>query len=796
MAGAIVDFVVGKLKEQAFQEVLFQWKIKDEVDKISARLANMKGYVEDSSGKGKQDSKVAESWVTQLRDTTLELEDLVEEFMLDSKLVELNTPPFNFCELKAMDEKLLALETDKSKYGIKLKTNDDGKNELLMGSESGYMVGIKAVGIDKQVEDIAQLIQKRRERMLVITVWGAGGCGKTTLAKQVYERVKNDGSIDCLSWVDVNHSSDIEFVLRETINGLYTSVGTEMPPKLEKAKKYSLQDHICDYLKGKSCNWPNETVKELGEALVKRCSGLPVAILAMARLMSTKGDDPAKWRDALQSLDYYSAESEEGGSLKSLNRALLLSYNELPTHLKSCFLYCAMFPKTKSVHVKELIWMCIAEGFINEDGGSGRALEGIARDYLLQLNNRSMIRIVTKESIFISVDDKIEMHDLFRDVAGEVIRREMFAEIKSSGMHNTKLEWKQRRSLIILEGEPKVNLEKGNMKKLRTLIIHGGGIIVNSLPQMLQNMKLLRVLALGRLPDGVKELPNEVGDLIHLRYISLYGNFKMTHLPDSLGRLHNLQTLDLSHTKVESLPKCLSQLMQLRHLFGSYASQMPDIVFTFSQLQTLSGVMINTIQARELVNITQLTELCITFKEGEECWRAICDSVNKMTNLGSLLIRRQSPQSKGDDGDFFNSLEKLPSLVRLFIRSYSEEQLLCSDGSFPKLKKLVIECKKLTKWEIGKGAMKCLESVSLIPCTNLEMLPEGLREVEYLKELSLYFPSQQLAQGISVEGSDRWKVENIPRVTIQHIVDKVQPRMKTKLRRIRPGKMKLFELRP
>nr|GMD87525.1 disease resistance protein RPM1-like [Ipomoea batatas] len=61
--------------------------------------------------------------------------------MLDSKLLELNTPPFNFCEfkslfanvhsfakrvkiqfrfhqqLKAMDKKLLDLETDKSKYG-------------------------------------------------------------------------------------------------------------------------------------------------------------------------------------------------------------------------------------------------------------------------------------------------------------------------------------------------------------------------------------------------------------------------------------------------------------------------------------------------------------------------------------------------------------------------------------------------------------------------------------------------------------------------------------------------------
>ncbi|XP_031130227.1 disease resistance protein RPM1-like [Ipomoea triloba] len=906
MAGAIVDFVVGKLKEEALQEVLFQWRIKAEVEKITARLANMKGYVDDS-GKGKQDTNVAESWATQLRDTTLELEDLVEEFMLDSKLVELNTPPCNFCEvkslfanvqslvervkiqfffhrqLKAMDEKLLALETDKSNYSIKLKTNDE-RNELLMGSGSGYMEGTEAVGIDKQVEDIAELIQKnRRGRMLVITVWGAGGCGKTTLAKQVYERVKNGGSIDCFSWVDVNHSSDIEYVLRETIKGLYKSVGSEMPPKLEKADENSLQHHICDYLKGKryvvffddvwdekllskinipvhhesaiiitsrdkgiadgsflgvtshcvevkpleldiACNlfckyafpppakpegnWPNETVKELGEALVKRCTGLPVAILAMAGLMSKKGDDPANWRDALQSLDYYSAQSEEGGSLKSLNRALLLSYNELPTHLKSCFLYCAMFPKTQSLHVEKLIRMCIAEGFIAERGG--KSLEDIARNYLLELNNRSLIRIVTKKSIFVRVEDKIEMHDLFRDVAGEVIRREMFAEIKLSGMHNTKLEWKQRRSLIFLKIKQKVDLEMGNMKKLRTLIIFRGGIIVrNSLPQMLQNMKLLRVLALEWLIGGyAKGLPNEVGDLINLRYISLYGNIATRHLPDSLGRLHNLQTLDLRLTPVKSLPKCVSQLMQLRHLFGHYDLQLPDIVFTSSQLQTLSGILINTIEARELVSLTQLTELDITFKEGEECWRAICDSVKKMTNLRSLFI-----WYKGDgmvwefgnfspplylekmalrnlqklvkftrtlnylhsiniqecyvDGDFFNSLEKLPSLVCLYIGSYSGEELLCSDGSFQKLKKLEILCEKLTKWEIGKGAMKYLESLAILDCYSLEMVPEGLREVEYLKELRLSHPSQQLVQGISVEGSDRWKIEHIPRVTIK-----------------------------
>nr|GME08551.1 disease resistance protein RPM1-like isoform X1 [Ipomoea batatas] len=359
----------------------------------------MKGYVEDSC-KGKQDSNAAEIWATQLRDTTLELEDLVEEFMLDSKLLELNTPPCNFCQvkslfanvqslakrvkiqfcfhqqLKAMDKKLLALETDKSKYGIKLKTNDE-RNELLMGSGSGYMEGIEAVGIDMEVNRIAELIEKRSGQMNLITIWGAGGGGKTTLAKQVHERVKNDRSIDYCWWVDVNHSSDIEYVLRTTINGVYKSVGTKPPAELEKADRNSLQQHILDYLEGKryvvffddvwdrtllakiklpggrassiiitsrdkdiangsflgaalhyvevkplefdlacslfcklalgSHSWPNG-LEGPGKALVEKCSGLPVAILAMARLMSTKGDDPSKWRDALKSLDYYSQE--------------------------------------------------------------------------------------------------------------------------------------------------------------------------------------------------------------------------------------------------------------------------------------------------------------------------------------------------------------------------------------------------------------------------------------------------------------------------------------------------------
>ncbi|XP_019153874.1 PREDICTED: disease resistance protein RPM1-like [Ipomoea nil] len=915
MASTVVNALVEKLKEPAYQEFIFQWRIKAETEKITTRLENMKGYVE-HLGWGKQETKIAENWVNQLRETSLELEDLVEEFMVDMKLLELNTPPCNFCQpksliatiqsfakrvmiqyrfhqqLKEMDEKLLLLEEEKSKYKIEVKTNEgsssSSSNELV-GSGSGYMEGIEAVGIDMEVDRIAQLIEKRSGQVKLITIWGTGGCGKTTLAKQVHESVKMDRTIDCCLWVDVNHSSDIEHVLRTTINVLYRSVGTKPPAELEKADRNSLQQHILDYLEGKryvvffddvwdhtllakiklpgnrassiivtsrdkniangsflvaaphyvevkplefdlactlfcklafycdnggsTSSWPNG-LEEPGKALVKKCSGLPVAILAMARLMSTKGDDPSKWRDALKSLDYYSHEfeSEAGGSLASLNRALLLSYYELPTHLKSCFLYCAMLPKSYGrIRAQRLIRICIAEGFINDDPHphSGRTLEHIARDYFLQLKNRSLLQIIPNEYNGKELG-RIEIHDLYRDVACEVIRREMFTEIIKLE-ESSKLEWKQRRSLIIVEGEQKVQLDNcyENMKKLRTLIINNcEGIALNSFPQMFQNMKLLRVLVLEWLPEGMKELPNEVGDLIHLTYLDLSGCDMMRHLPDSLGRLHNLQTLDLRGTLVNSLPKCVSELKQLRHLFGSYGIQVADIVFQFSQLQTLSGILINTIQARELVNIPQLTKLNIIFNEGEECWRAICDSVKKMTNLHSLFIDCESgelqefinfspPLSLGKlqlfgfgklvnfistpnylrvifihmcdvDEDFFYSLEKLPSLLDLYIKNYSGDQLLCSEGSFPKLKKLAINCPELTKWEIGKGAMACLELLSMLDCKCLEMLPEGLREVEHLKKLHLVGLSQQLVQRISVEGSDRWKIEHILRVIIQH----------------------------
>ncbi|KAL4185559.1 hypothetical protein AMTRI_Chr10g6580 [Amborella trichopoda] len=79
------------------------------------------------------------------------------------------------------------------------------------------------------------------------------------------------------------------------------------------------------------------------------------------------------------------------------------SYNDLPLHLKSCFLHCSLFPKDNKVDREMLITLWVAEGFIEE--GPGKAMEDIADEYFKELLDRSML---------LGNADGCQVHDVVR----------------------------------------------------------------------------------------------------------------------------------------------------------------------------------------------------------------------------------------------------------------------------------------------------------------------------------------------------------------------------------------------
>ena len=143
--------------------------------------------------------------------------------------------------------------------------------------------------------------------------------------------------------------------------------------------------------------------------IVEKCGGLPLAIVAMGGLFSTKAKVVSEWHKILDSL---SSEFEINSRLKSITKILSFSYHDLPYNLIACFLYFGMFPEDCSINCARLIQLWIAEGFVKEK--KGLTLEDIAQDYLNQLIHRSLVQ-VNKED-FIGRIRCCRVHDMMHEV--------------------------------------------------------------------------------------------------------------------------------------------------------------------------------------------------------------------------------------------------------------------------------------------------------------------------------------------------------------------------------------------
>ncbi|KAL7218014.1 hypothetical protein ACSBR2_011279 [Camellia fascicularis] len=81
----------------------------------------------------------------------------------------------------------------------------------------------------------------------------------------------------------------------------------------------------------------------LSKAILNRCEGLPLAIVAISGLLSTKDKSSVdEWDKIYRSLG---AKLQGNDKLLSMNKILSLSYIDLPYYLKFCFLYLSVFPE-------------------------------------------------------------------------------------------------------------------------------------------------------------------------------------------------------------------------------------------------------------------------------------------------------------------------------------------------------------------------------------------------------------------------------------------------------------------
>jgi hypothetical protein len=111
---------------------------------------------------------------------------------------------------------------------------------------------------------------------------------------------------------------------------------------------------------------------------------------------------------------------------------------------------------------------------------------------------------------------------------------------------------------------------------------------IEELPSSIGKLKNLEDLDLS-LTSNLSELPLEIGDLSSLKKLDLSGS-KLTSLPSSIGRLQNLEHLRLRQTKhMSNLPEEIGDLSSLNslHLTGSYITSLPSSIGRLQNLKNL-----------------------------------------------------------------------------------------------------------------------------------------------------------------------------------------------------------------
>ncbi|TXG69287.1 hypothetical protein EZV62_004222 [Acer yangbiense] len=273
-------------------------------------------------------------------------------------------------------------------------------------------------------------------------------------------------------------------------------------------------------------------ILQVAKLVAKECDGLPLALITIGRAMACK-KTVEEWNHAIHVLKElafkFSGMDEEVYSL------LKFSYDSLASDtLRSCLLYCSLFPEDYKIKIRDLIDCWIGEGFFDEYEAGYSIIGDLLCACLLEEEDY----------------DGLKMHDVIRDMALWLAceiekKKEKFLVQTSVGLtkapETRKWEGVKRMSLI---GNRIENLfEIPSCPHLSTLFLNKTSLkMINN--DFFRFMPSLKVLNLSS--NYLIEFPLGISKLVSLQHLNL-SSTSIKELPDELKALANLRCLNLGN---------------------------------------------------------------------------------------------------------------------------------------------------------------------------------------------------------------------------------------------------------
>lgn len=300
----------------------------------------------------------------------------------------------------------------------------------------------------------------------------------------------------------------------------------------------------------------SDDLNPIATKVAKRCSGLPLAIVTVARALRHRSKHA--WRDALRQLRS-STVNNVNGMYASVFASLELSFNFLKDEeAKSCFLLCSLFKEDLDIPFEYLV----------RYGTGLRVFQDVHS--LEEARDRVHTIVENLKACCLLLDSDVEecfrMHDVTRD---------FLLSVASRGLY------------IFLEKMMPGYIDSPNENKFRNA--YAISLVLNDLEEFpvdidCPNLQLWRlegslgfVEFSGNFLNGLKELK-----VVLMHYVSI------PSIPSSFLAVRKLLTLCLEHCKLGDL----SQIKELKHLeilsfMHSDIERLPEEIGELSRLRLL-----------------------------------------------------------------------------------------------------------------------------------------------------------------------------------------------------------------
>ncbi|XP_050159594.1 putative disease resistance protein RGA3 [Malus sylvestris] len=530
-------------------------------------------------------------------------------------------------EMKRLNEDLDEIAKQRERYNFRFTERAISEQPERVETDSSVDESI-IFGREQQKEVLVSKLSNessREERgLLVIPIVGMGGMGKTTLAQLAFNDENVKACFDIKIWICVSDPFDVNKIAKAIISGAKGVIPNsntledlfQCMSEVIKGKKFLLvlddvwtpdskrweklelrlmqsgargsrilvttrKQEVVDmmgapahtiYLERLSEQYclsifnymaflnreKDSVLGDIGEKISKKCEGLPLAAKTLGSLMRDK-KTRKEWQEVLNSKIWELDDVEE-----QVFKPLLLSYFDLVPMVKQCLLYCAIFPKDHEIDKDHLIELWMSQDYLYSKGKIEKKI--IGQRSFDNLVMRSFFQDFEKDH-----DGNIwmcKMHDIVHDFLQFLTQNECFTmEVKGGNDTIESLGDKIRHLTLLLAPEgPFPHVSFSNCKTdLRTLATFGSKFTVVDSTLMSQ-LKHLRTLNLSG--NSIEELTEEIGGLVHLRFLDLSYSRGLKKLPNGVCNLYNLQTLRLNWCgKLESLPQSMGKLINLKHLY-------------------------------------------------------------------------------------------------------------------------------------------------------------------------------------------------------------------------------------